>query len=184
MIRNDLSHGCLCVLILLLGGTLCSRQASAQSGGGNEEKIPIRSVLRRSKDIFSSTSGGIFRASLSENKWRRLATPESMPLNGSFATEPENAEKIFYYAARRSVVNSAVDKQNEPLQFGLYDPKTTVGHGNWFLIKTTMVQCSSIPMEVSSPSPTAGTFGSGRTSSSRKMTEGAGWRYPVTHSGN
>lgn len=61
----------------------------------------IDSVLVREKDAFASTENGLYRALLSDKEWRRLDTPEAMPLGGEFADQPPDSKLVVYYPRNR-----------------------------------------------------------------------------------
>jgi hypothetical protein len=61
---------------------------------------PLRSVLRREKDVFVSNQKGLFRAELSTQTWKQLPLASGMPVDGFFAEQPSSSKTVLYYAPK------------------------------------------------------------------------------------
>ena len=92
--------------------------ASAVVPSGVKSNLPLRSVLPRTYDVFASNEEGIFRILKDEQRWLRLPTTETMPMNGYFVAQTNDAADIFYFTPRlQTAQNSSIVKKKA---FGLY----------------------------------------------------------------
>jgi hypothetical protein len=88
----------------------------------NQEEY-LRSVCIREDGIWASCPKGIFRASQAEKKWRPVALDIGAPLNGEFAQQPRDLDKLYYFTPRWLWDKPSADKKT----YGLYrfDPSAT-----------------------------------------------------------
>lgn len=115
----------LIVVIAIVGGLMyyrsirTSQQPMRPVGGpSSQQSSPLRSVFARAADVFASTEDGLYRASKSEKRWRRLPTPETMPLEGYFVIQPESSAEILYYTP--GVQNMPGRDVKDKKVYGLY----------------------------------------------------------------
>jgi hypothetical protein len=61
--------------------------------------VPIRSILRREKDVLVVNRFGMFRSLLSDprHRWQPVAMPLTIPLSGRFADHPPGCGEICYW---------------------------------------------------------------------------------------
>src|SRR5215475_691333 len=96
------------LVIALIGAVFTAWNLSPINNQTDEAQLlPLHSVLRRDKDVFASNAAGLYRAELSRKTWKRLPTPDSMPLNGNFADQPTNSKFVLYYASREPKTETA-----------------------------------------------------------------------------
>jgi hypothetical protein len=95
-----------CALVVL-GLWLASRIDRAASerpiGGVHPDvvrwgDVPIRSILRREKDVLVVNQFGMFRCSLSDpqHRWQPVPVPLTIPFSGRFADHPPGTRDIYY----------------------------------------------------------------------------------------
>lgn len=115
------------LMICLFTGLLTSDARAAAPA----PPVPLQSVLRREQDVFASSPAGLFRASLADKTWQRLALPPSMPVDGAFAAEPSAAKTIWYYTPLRAAKLAAGKKR------GLY--RSSDDGLTWHLVSSQFV---------------------------------------------
>ena len=84
----------------------------------NQETIKnqaLTSILKRNKDVFAVDKQGLYRAQLADKTWKKLNTPEFMPLGGYYARQPTDSKIIFYYKS-----NDVFDPTSPDKILGLY----------------------------------------------------------------
>jgi len=88
---------------LLILAALVAFSASVVAINNETDKaqlLPLRSVLRRDKDVFASNAAGLYRAELPGKTWKQLPLPDSMPVNGYFADQPADSKLVLYYTPK------------------------------------------------------------------------------------
>ena len=74
------------------------RDASTEPFDGETLQAPFSSVIVRNKDVFAASGMGLFRASLEDKRWQRLAIADRMPVAGAFGRAPQNSAHLFYHS--------------------------------------------------------------------------------------
>ncbi|MDR3633236.1 MAG: hypothetical protein P4L84_05320 [Isosphaeraceae bacterium] len=85
---------------LMIALTVVLGLSGASAPTREESNRLLTAVSKRPSYVFASTPDGLFRASLETKLWERLKTPPEMPLNGTFAAEPESSRLVLYVALR------------------------------------------------------------------------------------
>lgn len=99
------------------------RAAPGRSHGPQRNGIPITSVFRRGDGVFASTPIGLFRAHVSDRRWRHVTPPATADRNGQLAGDPSGCS--IYYACQA--------RANLPTRIGGLYVSTDDGR-NWRLL--------------------------------------------------
>jgi hypothetical protein len=96
------------LLMLAALGTFSVLAVTNNNETDEAQLLPLRSVLRRDKDVFACNAAGLYRAELPGKTWKQLPLPDSMPINGYFADQQTNSNLVLYYTTAE-VTTQATD---------------------------------------------------------------------------
>lgn len=125
--------------LLLLVMVLFAPDGMAYQQDDVTQHLALRSVLRRSHDVFASNETGLYHAELRDKVWKQLPVPDAMPTGGHFAHQPDDSKIVLYYAS-----SSATEDKAKII--GLYLSEDVTGKLGACLHKAKVItQCSCIP---------------------------------------